>query len=218
MMTKAADTQSAMQARHLATISEFTTDVSHLSGKSNVISDALSRIEIDAVSVGLDLTDLATAQRNDPDFIEDRTAITGLTLEERDVGGVILLRDISRATFRLWIPATLRCRIFDLHHGLAHPGVKASVRLMIQRFVWHGIKGDISKWARQCLECQRAKIHRHTRPQLEKLPVLEGRFHHIHVDLVGPLPPSDGHTYLLTVVDRFSRWPEAFPSARSTCH
>ena len=29
------------------------------------------------------------------------------------------------------------------------------------------------------------------------------------MDLVGPLPPSNGFTYLLTIVDRFSRWPEA---------
>ncbi|KAF8766874.1 Gag-Pol polyprotein like [Argiope bruennichi] len=28
---------------------------------------------------------------------------------------------------------------------------------------------------------------------------------------MGPLPPSDGHTYCLTCVDRFSRWPEVFP-------
>ena len=31
------------------------------------------------------------------------------------------------------------------------------------------------------------------------------------MDLVGPLPPSDSRTYLLTEVDRISRWPEAFP-------
>ena len=211
MMTKATDTRSAMQARHLASISEYTTDVRHLAGKSNVVADALSRIEIDAVSVGLDLTELAAAQRNDPDFIAVRTAITGLTLEERDVSGVILLGDVSRSTFRPWIPAALRHRVFNLHHDLAHPGAKASVRLLTQRFVWHNIKRDVSKWARQCLACQRAKIHRHTKPRLEKLPVPEGRFRHVHVDLVGPLPPSDGHTYLLTAVDRFSRWPEAFP-------
>ena len=86
MMTKAADTRSAMQARHLATISEFTTDVRHLSGKSNVVADALSRIEIDAVSVGLDLTDLATAQRNNPDFIAVRTAIIGLHARRKGCG------------------------------------------------------------------------------------------------------------------------------------
>ena len=32
-----------------------------------------------------------------------------------------------------------------------------------------------------------------------------GRFQHVHVDLVGPLPLARGFTYLLTIVDRFSR-------------
>ncbi len=37
------------------------------------------------------------------------------------------------------------------------------------------------------------------------------RFTHIHVDLVGTLPPSRSHTYLFTVIDRTSWWPEAIP-------
>ncbi len=36
------------------------------------------------------------------------------------------------------------------------------------------------------------------------------------MDLVGPLPPSRGHTYLFTIIDRTSRWPEAIPLASIT--
>ena len=36
-------------------------------------------------------------------------------------------------------------------------------------------------------------------------------FNHVHIDVVGPLPPSGGCSYLLSMVDRYTRWPEAVP-------
>ena len=38
----------------------------------------------------------------------------------------------------------------------------------------------------------------------------------IHIDLVGQLPQSAGYTYLLTCVDRFTRWPKAIPLTNIT--
>uniref|UniRef100_A0AAV2KH15 Reverse transcriptase RNase H-like domain-containing protein n=1 Tax=Knipowitschia caucasica TaxID=637954 RepID=A0AAV2KH15_KNICA len=56
----------------------------------------------------------------------------------------------------------------------------------------------------------RAKVHRHTKAPLEPFVVPERRFDHVNIDLVGPLPPSRGFTYLLTMVDRTTRWPEGY--------
>ena len=45
---------------------------------------------------------------------------------------------------------------------------------------------------------------------------------HVHIDLVGPLPPCQGFTYVLTCVDYFMCWPEVVPltdiTATSVAH
>ena len=49
-MKKKSELKSGRQSRHLATISEFTTDILHVSGKDNVVADALSRAAISTVN------------------------------------------------------------------------------------------------------------------------------------------------------------------------
>lgn len=46
-MSRLTDPWSARQQRHLSAISELTIDIRHISGKNNVVADALSRIAID---------------------------------------------------------------------------------------------------------------------------------------------------------------------------
>nr|CDS35258.1 gag pol polyprotein [Hymenolepis microstoma] len=43
------------------------------------------------------------------------------------------------------------------------------------------------------------------------VPLSEARFRLIHVDIVGLLPPSNSFSYILTCIDRFTRWPIAVP-------
>ncbi|MFO0002781.1 MAG: transposase family protein, partial [bacterium] len=63
---------------------------------------------------------------------------------------------------------------------------------------------------------QKSKVHRHVSLQAAHIPVPVRRFSHLHVDLVGPLPRSSGFSYLFTMVDRTTRWPEAVPLASTT--
>ncbi|KAK3892977.1 hypothetical protein Pcinc_003156 [Petrolisthes cinctipes] len=57
------DPWSARQQRHLAYISEYTTHIQHLAGKTNKVADALSRTTINALEPGIDYKALAEAQK-----------------------------------------------------------------------------------------------------------------------------------------------------------
>ncbi|GBM19311.1 hypothetical protein AVEN_200248-1 [Araneus ventricosus] len=69
----------------------------------------------------------------------------------------------------------------------------------------------LSNRTRSCLDCQICKVIRHTNSPLQSFHRPSGRYDHVHLALVGPLPPSDNYEYLFTCIDRFTRWPEAAP-------
>jgi len=127
------------------------------------------------------------------------------------VDGLSLWCDLSTGLPRPLVPVKFRFAVFSAIHGIAHPGIRATRRMVSARFVWNRMASDLASWTRQCLHCQRGKVAKHHRPSPAPIPVPQRRFSHIHVDLVGPLPRSNGYTHLFTVIDRSTRWPEAIP-------
>ena len=51
------------------------------------------------------------------------------------------------------------------------------------------------------------------KPAFLPIPAPAERFGHVHVDIIGPFSPDHGFKYLLTMIDRTTRWPEAVPIA-----
>ena len=146
-----------------------------------------------------------------PIHVGDPAYITKLQLKYILLAGgaCSVLCDISTGTARprkKW-----KRHIFDTIHALAHLGARTTKRLITSKFVWHGLNKEVTHWARSCLVCQRSKVQTHIRAPLGMFAPVSRRFDHVHVDLVGPLPESQGFKYLLTIVDRFTRWPEVIP-------
>ncbi|BHF82504.1 hypothetical protein SprV_0802564200 [Sparganum proliferum] len=206
------DRYSSREVRHLDYISLFTADIRYVRGSDNVVADAISRPDINTLTSDFDLAKLADLQTADESIADLRTSTT---LQLRDAPlpaspGPILC-DLSTGTPRPVVPLPYRKVVFDHFHSLSHPGIRARCKLIAARFVWPKMNSDIALWTRQCLACQKNKVHRHTFSPPSTFAVPDVRFNHDHLDLIGPLPPSRGYTHILTAVDRFTRWPIAVP-------
>ncbi|GBN22484.1 Transposon Tf2-6 polyprotein [Araneus ventricosus] len=202
------DKAAPIQARHLNYISQFSTDIKYIKGENNIVADTLSRVtEVSSI----DYDQIVDAQTQDEELKSLQT-ITSLNLKEYPLPlGKYLWCDTSTSKIRPYIPQAFRKQIFHLIHGLSHPGIKSTIKLMNSKFIWPSIKKDVQLWTRTCIPRQKAKINRHTKTKLGEFEVPSGRFCVVHIDLIGPLPPSRGNIYCLTCIDRFSNWMEAIP-------
>ena len=163
---------------------------------------------------GLDLQALAAEQHED--LLSSLPSSSSLRLERLPLAsasdpGTTILCDVSLDRPRPVVPPSWTQRVFDCIHGISHAGAKATLREISRRFVWRGLRADVIRLARLCQDCQVSKVHRHVRAPLVQRPVPLERFSSLHVDLVGPLPESEGFSYLFTVIDRTTRWLEAIP-------
>ena len=267
-MKKKSDPLTARQTYQLSCISEYTTDIRYIEGKSNVVADALSRphgissvnpsephvFVTDMIRAGIipdppsiskaetseqpatkeeavptekvddltavvnaigqinvNLNEMARDQTLDPDFNRiANDARTGLNFRKVNIGNAEMFVDVSNGPARPFVPYSWRRRIFEAVHGLGHPGVERTRQTICSKFVWPSIRQDVTRWARECQQCQRAKVTRHTVPPIGEFVVPRKRFQHWNVDIV-TLPTSNGFRHLLTAVDRLTRWPLAIP-------
>lgn len=90
-----------------------------------------------------------------------------------------------------------------------------STSLHLYQFISSNVNEGIQMWYCACLQYQWIKVHKRTVTPYVEFSLPEGRFKHIHIDLVGPL--STYHEFLyLTAVDHFTHWTEFILSSDIT--
>lgn len=203
------------QLNQLSFISQFSTDIQYVRGEDNVVADTLSRIE--AISLEDDFAALAQSQMSDIELAKMQEG-SALKLEQVVIPGtnITLICDTSTGRPRPYLTSPFRRAAFDRCHNLSHPGARASLRLVASRYVWPNINKDCREWARCCVQCQRSKVSRHVKSPVGQFDQPTSRFRHLHIDIIGPLPFSNGFSYCLTAIDRYTRWPEAWPMVTIT--
>lgn len=203
------------QQRHLSFISEYISSMQYIRGSSNITADLLSRpvcsVSIDA----FDLHGIARAQSDDSETLSFAERLVSVPLSP----DVSILCDTSTVTPRPFVPLRLRESIIASLHNLSHPGVKTTSKLIKHRYFWPSMDASIKDFVKGCLRCQQSKVIRHTKAPIEPISAPTDRFETIHIDIVGPLPTA-AHPdipyplpfrYILTCIDRATRWPEAIP-------
>ncbi|GFS24613.1 Pol polyprotein [Elysia marginata] len=120
-MSKLSYPWTSRQKRHLDFISEFTTDIMHISGKSNMVADCLSRAALSNVVLDIDYDAMAKAQKEDKDVKAFPTAITGLRIMPFLINNSSLLCDVSTGQPRPLVPQSFQRHVFEAIHNLAHP-------------------------------------------------------------------------------------------------
>ena len=99
------------------------------------------------------------------------------------------------------VPKDMRKRLFLNFHNMSHPNWKATNKLIIARFIW-SLSKDIKEWCKECFECQKSKVTRHTNTPISPTEGFPSRFQHLHMDIVGPLPAVSDcpHRYISSFI------------------
>lgn len=197
--------------RHLDFIMQFCTSIEHISGKQNVVADTLSRISCIESIEPLDYEKIAIAQEND---IELKNLMQSKTLRFNKLylphSNTPIFCEVSKDIARPYLPHEFRVSAYKAVHEISHPSIRTTRNMMRDRYFWMSMNKDVTEWTRTCLNCQKSKVQRHTISPAGKF-IHSNRFDHLHVDIVGPLSYCDGYRYIVTMMDRSTGWPEAYP-------
>jgi hypothetical protein len=117
--------------------------------------------------------------------------------------GLLLFKD------RIYLaPNSSLCNdILGQFHDTTHKGVLKTFHRVRANFYWPNMRESIKNFVKECHVCQQHKVEQLSPAGLlQPLPIPRRIWEDISMDFIDGLPPSQGKTTILVVVDRLSKY------------
>ena len=113
--------------------------------------------------------------------------------------------------FRLYIPCQLRKNVLAQYHDdNGHMGVEKTFHSIKQKYFWPCLLKEITEFVSKCIPCQTRNLTK-KQPHMQECDMPPFPFAKLALDISGPYPKtSSGNQYIVTFIDMYSGWPEAF--------
>ena len=112
---------------------------------------------------------------------------------------------------RIYVPNNqkIRERILQENHepvDIGHSEQQRMMELIKQNYWWPGIKMDVKKYVQGCFKCQQNKVqHMKKAGELHPLKTPKGLWKEISINIIEPLPKSNGKDAIVVIVDQFTK-------------
>ena len=111
---------------------------------------------------------------------------------------------------RIYVPNSQKIKkILQKNHepvDIGHPEQQRIMNLIKRNYWWLEIKNNVKKYVQECFKCQQNKVqHMKKAGELYLLKILEGPWKKISIDVIRPLPKSNGQDIIVVIVDWFTK-------------
>ena len=112
---------------------------------------------------------------------------------------------------RLYVPSQLRKSVsVQYHNDNGHMGVEKTFHAIKHKYFWPCLLKDINDFVSKCIACQTSNL-RKQQPHMQECDLPPFPFAKLALDISGPYPKThSGNQYIVTFIDMYSDWPEAF--------
>ena len=199
-----------------------TVNVIDLAANCKIETDSLHQLQLDDVSFGNILRQLATRPRHRPEVPEEASReIKRFRDKFRHIvkrNGVWHLR-ARNGRLLVLLPSALRAEVMYHFHSAsssAHLGLYSTLNRIRQSFFWPSMGNQVGQFVLAWEPCCKAKAQNiRTRAPLTPIET-KAPFEIIGCDILDLPTTSNGFSAVLVVTDLFTKWCEAYPLRQST--